>query len=763
MKRLFIIIGITMVTLNMSSQSISSYGDLRAKMLHVSERFTGHNTANDQAIAVIVREMANNYQGRLSRQQFQELKDTIEGMRRRLSADKWQTVLRAAVETLQKKTDTLDIQQRILDYYRSVPQEHIYVHTDKPYYVPGDTVWFRAHLVDAVTHTPISRSRYVYLELHDQQADTLVQRIIVKCDSDGVFANAITLPRHLHGGSYTLAAYTQWMRNFPAERFFYKPLWVVGNLPQVNSEFTSSKPGVYFKQNNNLLQASPKLQVVRRKGQMLIQFNATTDEPLACTLYGCGNLIVADYTQGKVLRIDCHSLRPGNISIAMVNRETGEIVAESQTCIETQKPQVTISGQAQSDNNPMELTIDMVNADGKPLNGNFSLSVTDYDVVKPDTLQPTIDKCLSQQPADYSLANMLSGTYPRIDYGFQTQQLITGRVKGSLGQHIKKPHLLVVNNRTGQQWDFELGDSTRFSLAVDNPEGSVFTLEGTRRSGKTSFVELKIDSLTFPKVKLPHYTLTDNPDLTAFKAQAQTQQMHNRESYIELPEVLKTGKKRKPLKSNIMGLEAPRGFQEGDPRIERAATMQQLLTSLGMRIQSSGNGEQYITTPDNAGVKVYIDNFVESAEEHSYVLSLPPTDVRSIEYFTPNSPINGFYGVRPVSYSGKVPGVLFIFMKDGSEIVRARAKDRLSFAAVQQLGYRWPVEFYSPQYTDKSQKARPDHRTTLYWNPKVTTDANGHATVRFYASDVSKRYLVTLEGVSNDGTIVHQQQVIESR
>ena len=762
MRRLILIIGIAWATLNMNAQSIYSFGDLRAKVLHVGQKLTGHNTTNDQAIAVIVRELAMNYQGRLSRQQFQELKDTIEGMRQQITADTWKTVLNSAVETLQEKTDTLDIEQRILNYYRRVPQEQIYVHTDKPYYVAGDTVWFRAHLVDAVTHTPISRSRFVYVELHDQQADTLLQRIIVKCDSDGVFANAITLPRGMKGGCYTLAAYTQWMRNFPAERFFYKQLVVVGTTSP--SGFQSEAVGLPVRSRRT---PSPKpsdseLELGLRKGQLLIQLNKPISEPLSCVLYGSGNLIVADYMPGKVLRIDSQSLRPGNLSVAMVNRETGDIIAESQTFIEGKDALVTISGKAQSDNDPMELNISIADTGGTPLSGSFSLSVTDYDVVKPDTLQPTIGKSLSQQPADYSLANMLRGIYPRIDYSFQTEQVITGSVKGSLGQRLKKPHLLVVNNQTGQQWDFELGDSTRFSLAVDNPEGSVFTLEGTRRSGKTSFVELKIDSLTFPKVTLPHYQLTSSTvDLTSFKTQSQTQQMYNRESYIELPEVLKIGKKQKPLKNNFMGLEAPRGYQEGDPRIEQAVTMQQLLTSLGMRIVSDENGEQYITTPDNAGVKVYIDNFVESAEEHGYVLSLPPTDIRSIEYFTPNSPINGFYGVRPVSYSGKVPGVLFIFMKDGSEIVRARAKDRLSFASVRQLGYRWPVEFYSPQYTDKSQKTRPDHRTTLYWNPKVTTDINGHAQVRFYASDISKRYLVTLEGVSNDGTVVRKQMVIE--
>ncbi len=324
MRRILLIIGIVLAILNGSAQSISTtYGDLRAKVLHVGQKMTGQNTTNDQAIAVIVRELAMNYQGRLSRQQFQELKDTIEVMRQQITADTWKTVLNSAIETLQEKTDTLDIQQRILDYYRKVPQEQIYVHTDRPYYVPGDTVWFRAHLVDAVTHTPISRSRYVYVELLDNATDTLVQRVMVKCDSDGVFANAITLPRQLRSGCYTLAAYTQWMRNFPVERFFYKQLLVVGNTSL--SGFQSEAVGlpVRSRQTPSPKPSDSELELGLRKGQLLIQMNKSTSEPLSCVLYGSGNLFVADYTQGKVLRIDSHTLRPGNLCIAIVNRETG--------------------------------------------------------------------------------------------------------------------------------------------------------------------------------------------------------------------------------------------------------------------------------------------------------------------------------------------------------------------------------------------------------------------------------------------------------
>lgn len=544
----------------------------------------------------------------------------------------------------------------------SYAQERICIQTDKPYYVPGDTVWLRAHLMEADTNIPFSRSRFVYVELYDQQSDTLMQRLMIRGDKDGVFANRILLPKSLKGGVYTLVAYTQWMRNFPAEQFCYQPLTVVGGQ--------------------------------RARG----------------------------------------------------HRIANKVLAHMDA-------KVTVRGNAATDRNPIKLDFDIHDKEGQPLQGIYALSVTDYDVVKPDSLFGDIRQNLLRQHLSYQ-----PDTLHKIIYPYQEMQFITGRIKGTWKKRLKNPHLLVVNAQTGEQWEFELGDSTNFSLGVDNPEGTTFLLQGTRNSGKTAFVELQIDSLTFPKVALPHYALTESPDLSTFRTQAQTQQMYSRAGYIELPEVTKIGKKQKPLRRNFMNMEAPRGFQEGDPRIERAVTMQQLLINLGMRVAYTNNGEPYITTPDNAGVLPYVDNFRE--EDHSFVLNLLPTDVKSIEYFTPNNAINGLFAARPANH-GKVPGVLFIFLKDGSEIASSRAKDSPSFVSVRQLGYRPTVEFYSPQYKSTKSDVRTDHRTTLYWNPKVETDEKGHASVKFYASDVSKHYLVTLEGVSNDGTIVHHQQIIE--
>ena len=747
MKRIILTICIALATLSMNAQTVSNhYEDLRAKVLHVGQKFTGQNTTNDQAIAVIIRELAMNYKGRLSRQQFQELKDTIEGMLPRVNDDRWRTVLNSAIIRLREKTDTLDIQQRILDYYRQMPQEIIYVHTDRPYYVPGDTVWFRAHLVDAVTHTPISRSRYVYAELLDNAVDTLVQRIIVKCDSDGVFSNAILLPKTIKGGSYTLAAYTQWMRNFPVERFYYKQLTVVGNNTSVVVAATASVA------TESRHATDPKLILAQRKGQLLIQYSEPTHEPLSCVVYGSGNLLVTDYTQERVLKIDSHTLRPGNISIAMVNRETGYVIAESQTTIEGSQPQIAISGKARTQNEPMELSIDLAESDGTPLYGTFSISVTDYDVVKSDTLQPTIDEYLMRSPDGYSLSDILKDKHTDIQYGFQTSQTISGQIRGTIFKKVKHPQLILVRPDTGFRETFELGDSSRFTInGLDFPDGTTYLLEGMRQTGSTSLVQLNIDEPSFPTIHAKRTITSSEIIPEAFAKQAQEQVMYGSVNRtIDLPEVVKEKKRRHKPEGRVQ-LEPFKAFYDDMPILNNASTIEILLSSLGLKITKEADGNMTLKNYSNTNAPLVFIDDTESNEEE--LLMLQPENIRSIEYYKPTDS-------RLLAYRWDAPsrGVLSIRHKTGYHTSKTRP---FSMATVKQQGYQPAKRFYSPQYPDPAAKTRPDHRTTLYWNPKVETDEKGHASVRFYASDISKRYLITLEGVSDDGIVIHKEAIIE--
>ena len=111
------------------------------------------------------------------------------------------------------------------------PQEKIFLHTDKPYYMAGDTLWFRAHVVDASTHAPADASRYVYVDFRcvDKPpvgtAAPAAQHYRI-LERDDIYAGYIPLPMTLESGNYELTAYTHFMRNLPHDYFFRQSVYV---------------------------------------------------------------------------------------------------------------------------------------------------------------------------------------------------------------------------------------------------------------------------------------------------------------------------------------------------------------------------------------------------------------------------------------------------------------------------------------------------------------------------------------------------------
>jgi hypothetical protein len=66
-------------------------------------------------------------------------------------------------------------------------------------------------------------------------------------------------------------------------------------------------------------------------------------------------------------------------------------------------------------------------------------------------------------------------------------------------------------------------------------------------------------------------------------------------------------------------------------------------------------------------------------------------------------------------------------------------------------GISQPDEFYSPDYSKVTLPSQKDFRRTVYWNPDVRTDENGHANVSFYNNSFSKLFVISAEGITRDG------------
>jgi len=102
--------------------------------------------------------------------------------------------------------------------------EKLFVHTDRVNYISGDTVWFRAYLLDFRNGQLNDYSHYLYAELLEGGKPVARQMII---NDKGVFAGYLPLPDSILEGSYYLRFYTRYLSSLPEPTYFYRQI-VVG-------------------------------------------------------------------------------------------------------------------------------------------------------------------------------------------------------------------------------------------------------------------------------------------------------------------------------------------------------------------------------------------------------------------------------------------------------------------------------------------------------------------------------------------------------
>lgn len=101
--------------------------------------------------------------------------------------------------------------------------EKTYLHTDRPFYFPGETIWFKAYVTNA--HQDITiLSQGIIVELISPKGVVLIKtNLSVK---HGYTYGEFPINTSWVGGSYKIKAYTQWSKNFGEEALFTKDITV---------------------------------------------------------------------------------------------------------------------------------------------------------------------------------------------------------------------------------------------------------------------------------------------------------------------------------------------------------------------------------------------------------------------------------------------------------------------------------------------------------------------------------------------------------
>ncbi|PJJ79318.1 carboxypeptidase-like regulatory domain-containing protein [Mucilaginibacter auburnensis] len=150
----------------------------------------------------------------------------------------------------------------------------------------------------------------------------------------------------------------------------------------------------------------------------------------------------------------------------------------------------------------------------------------------------------------------------------------------------------------------------------------------------------------------------------------------------------------------------------------------------------------------NGEMAVYVDG----VQRQDGITSLSSQSVASVEILK---------GANAVAYglnSGN--GVIVITTKSGDIDYWAYEQEHYKPGSTKMPGLRryrfengidYPDEYHALKSTE-GEKWRP----TVYWNPNVTTDINGTANVDYLTSATPGKYIITIEGIDNNGRIARE-------
>ena len=116
------------------------------------------------------------------------------------------------------------IKTKLSAYQQKLPEDRLYVQFDKPFYEPGDNIWFATFVRDGQTMKASNKSDIVHVECLNPKGT--IEKSINIIAKNGVAAGDFVLDAEALGGIYKVRAYTNWMKNEGNDNVFEKEVQV---------------------------------------------------------------------------------------------------------------------------------------------------------------------------------------------------------------------------------------------------------------------------------------------------------------------------------------------------------------------------------------------------------------------------------------------------------------------------------------------------------------------------------------------------------
>ena len=434
----------------------------------------------------------------------------------------------------------------------------------------------------------------------------------------------------------------------------------------------------------------------------------------------------------------------------------------------------------------VSLQISAKDDNGTPVEGSFSISITDRKSIRPDSLADNIVsnflltsdlKGYVENPGYYFLQqdlrtlrtvdflmmthgwrrhhiqNVLTAPSMNLTNYMEKGQTISGRIKGFFGGNVKKGPICILAPKQNIIATTTTDEKGEFIVNTSFRDSTTFLVQARTKRGFAG-VDIVIDTPQYPATshKSPFHdgTATFMEDYL----------LNTRDQYYmkggmrvyNLKEVVVTGSRKKASSESIYTGGINTYTIEGD-RLEGfgAQTAFDAVTRLPGISVTNGNEIHIRNNPEQP--VIVVDDVVYE-DDNDILTMIQTSDMSSLSLLRgADAAILGSRGSA---------GAIVITLKDGKDIPARPAQGIITCTP---LGYSDSVEFYHPTYDtpEKKNDQRSDLRSTIYWNPTLQLDANGKATIEYYTPDSTAPEDITIEGVDKNGKVCRIIQTINNR
>ncbi len=116
------------------------------------------------------------------------------------------------------------LKEKTVEFTKHAPEDRIYLQFDKPFYKPGEDIWFAAYVRDAASMKKSDKSEILYVDLINPKGNVQQSHKLVAFN--GLTKGDFHIDENLPGGLYKIKAYTKWQDNQEDAFVFEKDLQV---------------------------------------------------------------------------------------------------------------------------------------------------------------------------------------------------------------------------------------------------------------------------------------------------------------------------------------------------------------------------------------------------------------------------------------------------------------------------------------------------------------------------------------------------------